>query len=77
MAYVYLLDFYKYIDQRLAEATAGLDQAERDAAIGQFEQGRIDALTEFKNFLEENFNSKLPRRIREAYFGKMNKSRSD
>ena len=68
MAYVYLLDFYKYIDQRLAEATDGLDQADRDAAIGQFEQVRIDALAEFKHFLEENFNSKLPRRIREAYF---------
>jgi hypothetical protein len=68
MAYVYLLDFYKHIDQRLAEATAGLDQADRDAVIGKFEQGRIDVLTEFQDFLKENFNPKLPRRIRETYF---------
>jgi hypothetical protein len=68
MAYVYLLDFYKHIDQRLAEATASLDQADRDAVIGKFEQGRIDVLTEFQDFLKENFNPKLPRRIRETYF---------
>ncbi len=68
MAYVYLLDFYKYIEDRLAEATDSLDQADRDAAIGKFEQGRIDALTEFQDFLKENFNPKLPRRIRETYF---------
>jgi hypothetical protein len=70
MAYVYLLDFYKYIDDRLGKAAEGLDLADRDAAIGKFEQGRIDALTEFQDFLKENFNPKLPRRIRETYFGK-------
>jgi hypothetical protein len=68
MAYVYLLDFFKYIDDRLGNAAEGLDQADRDAAIGKFEQGRIDALTEFQDFLKENFNPKLPRRIRETYF---------
>ncbi len=77
MAYVYLLDFYKYIDERLGEATDGLDKADRDVAIGKFKQDRIDALTEFQDFLKENFNPKLPRRIRETYFGKMNKSGSD
>ena len=66
MAYVYLLDLYKYIDERLGHATDGLDKAGGQLLNGQFEQGRIDALTEFQDFLKENFNPKLPRRIRES-----------
>lgn len=72
MAYVYLLDLYKYIDERLAEATDGLNQANGDVPIAKFEQGRIDALTDFQDYLKENLNPKLPRRIRETYFGKLN-----
>ncbi|CAB1058544.1 hypothetical protein D1BOALGB6SA_3300 [Olavius sp. associated proteobacterium Delta 1] len=77
MAYVYLLDLYKYIEERLGHATDELNHADGDAATAKFEQGRIDALTEFQDFLTENFNPKLPRRIRETYFGKMNKAGSD
>ena len=68
MAYVYLLDLYKYIDERLDQARDGLDRADGEMLNGQIEQGRIDALTEFKDFLKENFIPKLPRRIRETYF---------
>ena len=77
MAYVYLLDLYKYIDESLGEATDGLDQAEGDVPNAKFEQGRIDALTEFQDFLKKNLNPKLPRRIRETYFGKKNRSELD
>jgi hypothetical protein len=70
MAYVYLLDLYKYIEERLGEATAERDKADSNVQTAKFEQGRIDALTEFQDFLKENFNPKLPRRIRESYFGK-------
>jgi len=69
MAYVYLLDLYKYLEERLGNATNELDQADGDVPAEKFEQGRIDALTEFQDFLKENFNPKLPRRIRETYFG--------
>ena len=69
MAYVYLLDLYKYIDERLGQAREGRHKANDDLSLGKFEQGRIDALTEFQDFLKENFNPKLPRRIRETYFG--------
>ena len=72
MAYVYLLDLYKYVDERLGNPPEGLDQADGDVSIRKFEQGRIDALTEFQNFLKENFNPKLPRRIRETYVDKLN-----
>jgi len=70
MAYVYLLDLYKYIEKRLAEATDALDQAGGDGPTRKFEQGRIDALTEFQDFLKKNFNPKLPRRIRESLIRK-------
>ena len=70
MAYVYLLDLYKYIEERIGEAAEELDEAENDAPAAQFEQGRINALTEFQNFLRDNFNPKLPRRIRESLTNK-------
>ena len=68
MAYVYLLDLYKYIDERLGQATDVRDEADGDLLAVKFEQGRIDALSEFQEYLKENFNPKLPRRIRETYF---------
>ena len=70
MAYVYLLDLYKYIDERLGQAADGLDNADGDLLSVKYEQGRIDALSEFKDFLKENFNPKLPRRIRESLIQK-------
>ncbi len=70
MAYVYLLDLYKYIDERLGQAREGRNKANDDLSLGKFEQGRIDALTEFQDFLKENFNPKLPRRIRESLIPK-------
>ena len=66
MAYVFLLDLYRYIDERLGQARDGRDKAGDDLSLGKFEQGRMDALTEFQEFLKENFNPKLPRRIRES-----------
>lgn len=68
MAYVYLLDFYKYIDERLGRAMDRRARADGDQMDLKLEQGRIDALTEFREYLESNFNPKLPRRIRETYF---------
>jgi hypothetical protein len=76
MAYVYLLDLYKYVDERLAQAKEGRGKAPNDSSLEKFEQGRIDALTEFQKFLQENFNPKLPRRIRETYFGKKSISKT-
>ena len=64
MAYVYLLDMYKLIDQRIEDArAAALDDA-GDTAGEKFQEGRIRALVEFKDYLAAHFNSKLPRRIR-------------
>ncbi|MBW1861301.1 MAG: hypothetical protein JRJ02_02870 [Deltaproteobacteria bacterium] len=66
MAYVYLLDLYTYIDQRLAEAGKALGEAENENGDMGFHKGRIEALSDFRIFLKENFHSKLPRKIRES-----------
>jgi hypothetical protein len=70
MAYVYLLDMYNFIDKRLADASEELEKAGRGTSDESRQQGRIDTLTQFQDFLKENFNPKLPRRIRQAYFDK-------
>ena len=67
MAYVYLLEMYKFIERRLADASEALEKAE-GSADKSLQQGRIDTLRHFEEFLMENFNPKLPRRIRESYF---------
>ena len=70
MAYVYLLDLYKFIEERLGVITDKAQQADGDVSAEKFEQGRIDILMEFQDFLNENFNPKLPRRIRDSLIRK-------
>jgi len=69
MAYGYLLDLHKLIDQRLSEAGQSVENTENDPGEIRFHEGRIEILSVFKDFLTENLNPKLPRRIRESYFG--------
>jgi len=64
MAYIYLLDIYKLIDQRIEDANAALANASGDPNEKKFQEGRIKALTDFKDYLTQNLNSRLPRRIR-------------
>ena len=65
MAYIYLLDIYKLIDQRIEDANAALANVSGDPNERKFQEGRIKALTDFKDYLTQNLNSRLPRRIRE------------
>ena len=67
MAYIYLLDIYNLIDQRIEDADAALEQVSGDPNETKFHEGRIKALTDFKDYLIQNLNSKLPRRIREDF----------
>lgn len=64
MAYIYLLDIYKLIDQRIEDANAALANVSGDPNEKKFQEGRIKALTDFKDYLTQNLNSRLPRRIR-------------
>ena len=65
MAYIYLLDMYERIDQRIEDATAALEKDSSDLSEKKYQEGRIKALTDFKGYLTTHFNPKLPRRIRE------------
>ena len=65
MAYIYLLDIYKLIDRRIEDANTALAHGSGDPNGRKFQEGRIKALTDFKDYLIQNLNSKLPRRIRE------------
>ena len=65
MAYIYLLDIYKLIDQRIEDAKTTLENQSGDHNEKKYQEGRIKALMNFKDFLIQNFNPKLPRRIRE------------
>ena len=70
MAYVYLLDMYKFVDRRLVETKDELKNLNEEPAEKKFLQGRSQALLDFQDFLLKNYIPKLPRRIRESYFGK-------
>ena len=64
MAYTYLLNLYDEIDDRIKETQIELsnnqDHPEKLNAL----KGKVDILKEFKTFLTENLNRKLPKRIR-------------
>ncbi len=68
MAYVYLLDLYKLIDQRLKQAEQSVEANKISTDNARFHQGRMDALSNFKVFLSESFNHKLPKKIRARFF---------
>lgn len=67
MAYVYLMDLHTFVDRRLAEAREALSNNGNDPMARRFEEGRIEILSDCKSFLTEQFNPRLPRRIRERY----------
>ena len=69
MAYVYLLDLQKYIDQRLTATKDELENLNRGSAERKYMEGRIGVLSEFQDFLTKNYIPKLPRRIRASYLG--------
>ena len=66
MAYIYLLDIYKLINQRIAHAQAAVKEGSDNPDEIKFQEGRIKTLTDFQNYLATNFNPKLPRRIRQS-----------
>ena len=67
MAYIYLLDIYKLIDQRIEDARDTMERVSSDPNEKKYQEGRVKALSDFKDYLVQNFNPKLPRRIREDF----------
>ena len=67
MSYIYLLDIYRLIDQRIKDAQAAVEN-EAAAPMGKsYPEGRLQALMDFKAYLIQNLNPRLPRRIREDF----------
>ena len=52
MAYVYSTDMFEHIDVRLAEATSTLKKLDGDPIEQQYHKGRVQALSDFKSYLE-------------------------
>ena len=67
MAYVYFIDMFHYIGKRLSDAENTLSGLDADAMENRFHKGRVEALSDFKQFLEKNYIQKLPNRIRKSY----------
>jgi len=67
MAYVYLLDMNKFVEQRLAATQEALENLNGDPFEREFIEGGASVLKDFQDFLLENYIPKLPRRIRETY----------
>ncbi len=72
MAYVYLLDMNKFVEQRLAGTKEALEKLEGNPSEKKFIEGRTSVLQEFQDLLLENYIPKLPRRIREIYIKRDN-----
>jgi len=72
MAYVYLLDMKKFLEQRISGAESTLENLDGSPSEKQFLDGRTSALLDFQEFLMENYIPKLPRRIRETYLSQDN-----
>ena len=61
MSYIYLINLYEEIEKRLHQ----IDSLSTDKSeTPPYQQGRSDILKEFKIYLADNMNSKLPKRIR-------------
>lgn len=64
MAYIYLLNLYEKIDERLNNAKQSINTVSDEEEKVWLLEGRVQALLEFKEFLTDNLNAKLPRKIR-------------
>ena len=69
MAYIYLLDLHRFVDQRLVETKQLSDNIESNSSNIGFYEGKVDVLSDFKDFLTQELNPKLPRLIKKKHFG--------
>ncbi|RUM37834.1 MAG: hypothetical protein DSY70_09075 [Desulfobulbus sp.] len=67
MSYTYLLDLYSLIEKRTGQATARIQSGCLHDSAVEFQRGRLEMLRQFRIFLTDNYNSKLPRRIRRNF----------
>lgn len=63
MSYVYLFDLKNKIDQKLEKAIRLLSDEKEVKFNQQFKKGQIDMLKEFKKYLSEQYDHKLPKAV--------------
>ncbi len=63
MAYSYLRNLYKALDERKKEIELQMQKIAGDPEQEQYQRGRLTTITGFTTFLQENYNQKLPRRL--------------
>jgi hypothetical protein len=63
MSHNYLLATHDVIERRLALVTAVYEKAEEGSNDKLFAEGRLSALREFQEYLSENVDPKLPKRL--------------
>ena len=64
MSHNFLFNLYDYIDRRLGDLESDLVSVDADEDAGQDTAGRIDILCEVERFIGEQFEVKLPKRLR-------------
>ncbi len=64
MAYIYLLNLYETIDQRIDTIQQTVGKIPKNSEELYYLEGRVQALSGFKEFLLNNLNHKLPKKIR-------------
>jgi len=64
MSHTYLLDTYKFLQQRLDELQLKLTNPETDQHTRIYTAGRIESVCGLERYLKEHYDIKLPRRLR-------------
>jgi hypothetical protein len=66
MVYNYLLGLYKVLETRGEEIKTSQALPPISKEEAEYLQGRLTAVTDFTNFLHQNYHTKLPRRLQKS-----------
>ncbi len=64
MAYIHLLNLYEKIDLRIKRTNILIKKEDLTPEELKFLEGRVAVLNEFRQFLSQSLDRKLPKRIR-------------
>lgn len=63
MSHNYLFAIHNFIEEQLKLVTAAYEKAEDGTGEKFFAKGRLNALKEFREYLSQNVDPKLPKRL--------------
>lgn len=70
MAYIYLFNLYDELEKKSQMIRREQQACEPDTQDYLYQQGRLDVLDQFKKYLADNMNDKLPKRLRKKLAAK-------